>query len=329
MKDLSIICVNWNSVDYLRACLRSIYASTLSLSFEVIVVDNASSDRDVHLLKAEFPEITLIQSSSNLGFVGANNLGYEYSSGSSLLFLNPDTEVVGPALTRMWNELQSVPDAAIVGCKLLNTDLSIQTSCIQRFPTITNQVFDIEWLQLRWPNWKLWGISPLFSTSASPVEVEVVSGAGLMIKRDVFEQVGLFTAAYFMYAEDVDLCFKARRMGRKSYYVPSASIIHHGGGSSWRRTGNCWAAVMQRESILIFCRRTRGHLYACLYRLAVAISSAVRLTVAGLVYPIEKVAGFSGGISSSLQKWWAVLCWAIGAKVERPSAARKQFAEVR
>ena len=150
--ELSIICVNWNSVDYLRECIASIYEFTRGISFEIIVVDNASPEAGVDVLKDEFPGITLITSEKNLGFAGANNLGFKHSTGSYVLFLNPDTKLMEPTITIMLECIKSLPDAGVVGCKLLNTDLSIQLNSIQKFPTILNQVLDTEYLRLRCPH---------------------------------------------------------------------------------------------------------------------------------------------------------------------------------
>ena len=117
--ELSIIFVNWNSTDYLRDCIASIFEYTRGISFEIVVVDNASPSGDADMLAEQFPEITLIKSSQNLGFAGANNLGYRRSSGECLLFLNPDTKLMSAALPVMLRRLQSLPDAGIVGCQVL------------------------------------------------------------------------------------------------------------------------------------------------------------------------------------------------------------------
>lgn len=312
MKPLSVICVNWNSVDYARECLKSLYANTMDLEFEVIVVDNASPDGQATLLEREFPQVTLVRSDRNLGFAGANNLGYEKSSGECLLFLNPDTIVIDRAIVTMLEHLSSLPHAGIVGCRLLNSDFSIQTSCIQRFPTILNQVLDIEWLRQHSRKWRFWGMAPLFSEHEAATEVEVISGACLMIKRDVFKKVGLFSREYFMYADDVDLCYKIRKWGLTSYYVGSASIVHHGGGASRQRKTSHWAAIMQRNAILTFYQKTRGHVYALTYRTAVGLIALVRLILIAFVYPIRKMTGGGDNLFLAFGKWAAIFRWAIG-----------------
>jgi len=312
MSELSIIIVNWNCIDYSRDCLSSIFSTDRSLDFEVIVVDNASTKGDPDTLKAEFPEIRLLKNKENIGFAGANNVGFLESSANYLLFLNPDTLVIGNALSEMLNRLKALPDAGALGCKLLNSDGTIQTSCIQRFPTIWNQMLDFEALQYRWPQWKIWGIAPLFEESRVPVPVEVISGACLMVRREAFESAGQFSREYYMYAEDVDLCYTIRSLGWNCYYAGGAQVIHHGGGSSKVRATNHWSTIMTRKAILQFCRKTRGPFYSMLYRVAVGVSATGRLV---LLLPMTLMPGnksSNGDVRATISKWTAILKWSLG-----------------
>src|SRR2546428_6330789 len=191
--DLTIIIVNWNSADYAIDCVKSISSSTQDLGFEIVIVDNASSDRSCEILQKGLPNVRLVRSPKNIGFAKGNNLGVQFASGRNILFLNPDTRVLGRAINSMYRSLECSPVVGAVGCKLLNDDLTTQTSCIQPFPTLLNQLADIEWLKVRLPHLKLWGIGPIFETSDGiPLPVEAVSGACLMVKREVFARVGLF-----------------------------------------------------------------------------------------------------------------------------------------
>jgi GT2 family glycosyltransferase len=306
--DLSIIIVNWNSVNYLRECLASIYANCEGLRYEVIVVDNASPQRDIDQLAAEFRAMILVKSAANLGFAGANNLGFRHSSGKHLLFLNPDTQILGRAIQTILSHAKELPRAGIVGCKLLNTDGSTQTSCIQRFPTILNQALDVEFLQLRWPQVRLWGIAPLFADKPAAAKVEVVSGACMMVGREVFQRVGGFSEDYFMYAEDLDLCYKVMKGNFDNYYIGDAEVIHHGGKSSGQREVNQWATQMKFRSILHFCKKTRGPVYAGLFRLSLAVTAFCRLVLIAVVFPFVKAAT----LKSVFSKWRAVLRIALG-----------------
>ena len=230
--DISIIIVNWNSRDYLRKCLDSVPAGIKGLEFEIVVIDSASFDGCAQMLRKHYPEVRFIQSDRNLGFARANNAAFLASTGNCVLFLNPDTELRGLAINLMREQLLALPDAGVVGCKLLNSDGTVQTSCIKSFPTLLNQFLDAELLRKLFPRSRLWGMSALLDNSDASAEVEVVSGACMMLRRLDFERIGMFTTDYFMYSEDVDLCLKSRKAGLKNYCVLSAVVVHHGGGSS-------------------------------------------------------------------------------------------------
>lgn len=313
MKALSIIIINWNSVEYLKKCLQSIYCQNNNLDFEVIVVDNASYDGCDEFIRNEFPQVEFIQSKENVGFARANNLGYEYSSGRNLLFLNPDTEILDSAINKMYSYLESLTDVGAVGCKLLNTDLSVQTSCIQPFPTILNQALDVEYLKLKFPKLKLWGITPLFFNDGNPEEVEVISGACIMTKRDVFEKIGMFSTDYFMYSEDVDLCYKIWQAGYKAYYINDAEIIHHGSGSSGKKQDNYFSILSMKESRMKFLKKTRSKFYANLYRLSIIIISLFRIILILSMLPINRYLGKDFyDLRYSFKKWKKILRWSFG-----------------
>ena len=201
--------------------------------------------------------MVFVQSKVNVGFARANNLGVRHAKGHNLLFLNPDTEFVENSLDVLLGHLATLPQAGALGCKLLNSDRSVQTSCIQSFPTVVNQILDSDFLRRRFPRSRLWGMAPLHSERLSPSQVEVISGACLLMKREVFERVGGFSETYFMYGEDLDLCFKIQQAGFHNYYVPDTSIIHYGGGSTRQSVSN-FSAVMMRESVFRFFSANRG-----------------------------------------------------------------------
>lgn len=309
--DLSIIIINWNSSEYLRECLKSVYNETKNLDFEIIVVDNASSDGCECILEKEFPSTIFVQSKENIGFGKANNLGFQHSAGRNLLFLNPDTKIIGPAIYKMYNYMETIPDAGAAGCKLLNSDESIQTSSIQVFPTILNQILDVKCLQVRFPNLKFWGIDPLFSENSIPKEVEAVSGACLMIKRHVFEKIEKFTTDYFMYTEDIDLCYKIHNAGYKVYHIGEAQVVHYGGGSS-RKHKNALGVVLMRESIFKFFQMRKGKLSAILYRFSLSITSIIRLSLIGILISLPVTHDDKFKFRFALNKWKNILRWSLG-----------------
>jgi GT2 family glycosyltransferase len=309
---LSIIIVNWNSLGYLRKCLTSLYTHIRDLSFEVIVVDNASPESGIETLNLDFPNVVVIKSDINLGFAGANNLGFARSSGEYVLFLNPDTELVDNTFKTMLDQSLALPDAGVIGCKLLNSDLSIQTSCIQTFPTIPNQLLDYEYLRLRWPSCYFWDIGALFSESNQPVSVEVISGACMLLRRDVFERAGMFTVDYFMYAEDLDLCYKVKSLGFRNYYIGQAQVIHHGGRSSNLVNVSNWSIIMRFKAVHKFCVKRQGSLYGSLFRATMGTAALFRVVLLSLAKPFARNDLRKQTIKQSTSKWWAVLKWSYG-----------------
>ena len=310
MLDLSVIIVNWNSKAYVRQCLTSLFKYRPNTSMEVVVVDGASFDGCDEMLAREFPTVEFVQSKTNVGFARANNLGVRHSKGRNLLFLNPDTELVENSIDVLMRHLATLPQAGAVGCKLLNSDRSVQTSCIQSFPTVFNQIVDSEFLRRRFPRSRLWGMAALHTDGQEPSEVEVISGACILTKREVFETVGGFSESYFMYGEDLDLCFKIKQAGFRSYYVPETSIIHHGGGSTQQSVSN-FSTVMMRESVFRFLSTNRGVASAILYRAAMVATSFVRML---LIIPLLAVSDnqvVRHG-TGSLRKWKAILRWSCG-----------------
>lgn len=311
MPDLSIIIVNWNSADYLRACLSTVYQHTRGISFEIIVVDNASPDDCETMLAAEFPEVVLIRSAENLGFARANNLGFQYAKSPMLLFLNPDTEVHDDVLTRMTLWLTEHPAFGAAGARLLNTDKTLQESCVQAFPTILNQVLDSALLRRHFPASRLWGMQALYRPSGTVEPVDAISGACFLTSRKSFEAAGQFTEDYFMYSDDLDLSYKINRAGFKVAFLGDCEVTHHGGKSSERQSGQ-FAAVLQRESMEQFFRMTRGRVYGILYRATMCAAALARVIAAGCLLLFGSLARKQSAGRSALKKWTAVLAWSFG-----------------
>jgi GT2 family glycosyltransferase len=302
MTDLSIIIVNWNSTGFLLKCLESIYPYSHESEFEVIVVDNASPDGDIGMVRGRYEDVVVIESPVNVGFARANNLGFRASRGEYVVFLNPDTVLINPAFDLMLRQVRSLPAAGAVGCTLLNEDHSLQTSAIQTFPTILNQLLDVNIVRNRFPGCHLWNIAPLFAASTEPCPVEVISGACIMFRREVFAQIGQFSEEYFMYAEDLDLCYKAAKAGFTNYYIPQGRIIHYGGKSSVRRK----AVVMKWSSILQYVAKHRGYSYQLLFRAAMTCSALARVITLIALVAVSRAARRESA-RAALLKWWLIL----------------------
>ncbi len=307
--ELSIIIINWNSAEYVKKCLRSVFENTKGIDFEVIVIDNGSFDSCQRMILDEFPSILFFQSSANLGFAKANNYGSEKATGEYLLFLNPDTEIIDDAIWGMLSVIKSLPDAAALGCKLLNSDKSIQASCVQPFPTILNQVFDSDMINRWFPVLSACNVE---YSKKEPAKVQMISGACMMIRKKVFEEVEKFSPEYFMYTEDLDLCYKTYQAGYSNYYTGAFSVIHHGGGSSHRREENSYANIQMRASIFKFLEKTRGKLYAGTYRKAMLLNGIMRFGILSLGLVVSQLIGRESKCRSSLIKWKGIIRWTLG-----------------
>lgn len=310
---LSVIIVNWNSAHFLGPCLRALYTNLQDLAFETIVIDNASFDGSGELLRTSFPAVRFIQSRVNLGFGGANNLAAGVARGRALLFLNADTEVQNDAIQQMLSCTESLPDPGAIGPRLLNSDGSLQTTCVQPFPTILNHLFAPSLLRRTFPRSRLWGNEALYRDDGSAVAVQGIVGASLMMRRDTFWDLGGFSTSYFMYAEDMDLCLRAMRGGRVNYYVGSAHVLHHGGGSSAASSDGYWSAVTLRKSLFEFMRIHRGSYYAVGFRVATATCAILRISLLCAAAPLIHGRKSRRDLRYAAGKWVRILGWAVGA----------------
>jgi hypothetical protein len=311
MIDLSIIIVNWKSADYLRACLTSVFQHTEGICLEVIVVDNASADGCEAILEKEFPSVRLIALTQNVGFSRANNIGYVLSSGENLLFLNPDTEVIGNALSGMTAWLRSHPRVGAVGARLLNSDGTLQESCVQAFPTILNQMLDSNLLRRRFSTWELWGTHALTDPRRQPIEVDAISGACFMVRRSVFEKVGRFSEGYFMYSEDLELSYKIRQAGYTVVCLTDSEVVHHGGKSSSKQYDS-FTDILQRESLAQYFLSTRGRIYSAFYRIAICACALLRVMIAACLLPLSGQSLDGKSPRAVIHKWRKVLGWSLG-----------------
>ena len=226
---VSIILVNFNGARFVEKCLQSIYDRTRDCRFEVIVVDNASTDGSREIIQDQFPLAKLVWNRENVGFSKGNNLGAQSAGGSKLLFLNTDAVLVNDMVSILARFLDDRSDTAVVGPKLMFEDNSYQLSA-GRLPNVLVELVDKIWYQL---DRKLHGfIAPLnnalFSTARA---VGWVTGACMMVRRDVFEQINGFDENIFMYYEDKDLCKRVGDVGWKVVLYPEARVVHLLGGS--------------------------------------------------------------------------------------------------
>ncbi len=254
--DLSIIIVNWNTRELLRDCLASVYEQTWPVGLEVIVVDNASSDGSVEMLEAQFPQVTVIANDTNVGFAAANNQGMEIARGRYVLLLNSDTVVLDGAIDKALAYAQRHPEAAVVGCRVLNADRTLQNTCFM-YPSVLNMTLAASYLYKLFPRSRFFGRERMtWWPRDDEREVDVVTGCFMMVRREAIEQVGMFDTNYFVYGEETDWCYRFKAAGWKVLFTPEAEIIHLGGASSRKIRP---AMILQlRASVLYFMKKHRG-----------------------------------------------------------------------
>lgn len=219
--DLSIVTVTYNSEKYIKKLLDSLDKFIPERS-EVIVVDNNSSDNTLNILKSR-KNIHLIENDSNDGFAKGSNKGAEEARGEYLLFLNPDTDIIDDSINSLLDFIKNTSDAGVVAPTLIEPSGKIQPS-VRNLPSIIRA---LEQYYLGVKN----SYDAYVPEGNTPIEVESVFGAAIMMKQEVFEKIGGFDERYFMYFEDLELCKKIRELGFKIYYLPKTKFIHVVGGS--------------------------------------------------------------------------------------------------
>jgi len=257
--DLSIIIVNYNTREILRRCLRSIFQQNHRVSLQVVVVDNASRDNSPGMVRKEFPQVFLLENDRNLGFSAGNNRGLPHAQGEFILLLNSDTVVLPGTLENMVTFARRNPEAGILGCKLVRPNGELDWACRRGFPTPLVAMFKFLGFHRVFPRSRLVGrYNMTYLDPDQTYEVDSVVGAFMMIRRSVLDEVKGLDERYFMYGEDLDLCFRAKQADFRVYYVGQNQIIHIKGASS-RKESFRMNYHFHRAMILFhrkhFCRR--------------------------------------------------------------------------
>ncbi len=273
---LSIIIVNWNTRDLLSTCLYSIELNPPPATYELIVVDNASQDGSQEMVQRCFPDITLLSNSSNPGFASANNQGIRQSTGRFILLLNPDTIILPGAFAALIDALDMEPGAGAAGAMLINPDGSLQVSSFPA-PTLSREA------------WRLFHLDSLRPTAIYPpdhwkrhvpFEVDTAQGACLLLRRDALEEVGLLDEAFFMYSEEVDLCYRLRLGGWSICWTPAARVVHFGGQSTKLIAADMFTQLYRAK--LHYIHKHFGAFRGVCYKGVLLVASAVRVALTPL-----------------------------------------------
>ncbi len=246
--DLTIIIVSYNSLDYLKECLDSIFSNPPGSRYEIVIVDNASIDGTSGFIENNYPTVALISNNKNIGFAAANNKAIKSTRSGYILLINSDCEVKGDALDRLVKFIDADPEIGIAGPKIINSDGSIQPSC-RNFPSffgaaahtlLTNIYPDNPFSK----KYKLIDVS-----RDKPFKVDWVSGSCMIIRRSALVDTGPLDENYFMYVEDLDICYRMWQANWKVYYMPDSEILHHTGGSGG---GNIKSSLRMQKSVFYF-----------------------------------------------------------------------------
>lgn len=253
--DLSVILVNYNDRPHLEDCLLSIRKEEQYVDLEIILVDNASTDGSLALVQKSFPNVRLIQNRENLGFSRANNKGFAESSGDFVLFLNTDTALCSGTLKILMDWMKNTPEAGASGPVLFGKEKTFQVSF-----GFKRGFFNEMALKLF--------LNSVYRRKIRRMEtikeVDWVSGACLFVRRKAFEQAGAFDEHFFLYYEDIDLCYRIKNKGWKIAFVPQARVFHEGGAST--SSLSIKSRYIYRESQLYFYRKHNSKLSRILLR---------------------------------------------------------------
>jgi GT2 family glycosyltransferase len=273
--DVSVIIVNWNTREVLHDCISSVYAQTKDIELEVIIVDNASTDGSTEMIRNKFPQVKLIENPANRGFARANNQGIKVAKGRYVLLLNSDTVVVDKAIAKMVSFADDNPSAAVVGCKVINPDGTLQRTCFM-FPSLLNMFLSSTYLYKIFPKSRFFGRERMTWWDRNDVrEVDVVTGCFMLVQRAAIKQVGMMDERFFMYGEETDWCYRFKKAGWRIVFAPVDEIVHLGGQSSRQEQEKM--ILQLRGSILLFIRKHRSFLIYVLGCLLVSLFFSLRV----------------------------------------------------
>jgi GT2 family glycosyltransferase len=276
--DVSIIVVSWNTCDLLRDCLNSIVQQTHQVTFETIVIDNASSDGSANMCVFEFPAVKVIANRQNRGFAAANNQGMQLARGRYTLVLNPDTVILEGAIDRCVAYADAHPDVGVVGCQVLEREGQIQpTSTGFSFPSPWTLFLTLTALPRLFPRSKLFAKPELgWWDRDSERDIDVVTGMFMLVRREAIQQVGMMDESYFIYAEEADWCYRFYKAGWRRVFFPGAKIVHVDGGGKSTSQVNIKMRVQLQKSMMIYYKKNLGTNAWLVAKILYIISNSVR-----------------------------------------------------
>ena len=313
LKDLSIIIVNRNTKELLLDCIGSVYATVPPLSFEIMLVDNASSDGSVEALRRAFPDVGIMSNERNLGFAKANNLAVRQAHGRYVALLNTDAVLTPLSIATIVDFMDRNPKAAICGGQLLNADGTMQNS-IANIPTLATELLNKSLLRRLFPR-RYPGKESRFD---HPVEVESIIGACMVVAKKAIDMVGLLDESYFFFFEETDWCMLMKKNGWSVFFHPQAHIFHLQGRTAKK---NIVAARIEYwKSRYIFFRKHYSSVIWVLLATCLIVKLFVSLLVQLVACPVSRGARTRLGINTRLLFWHLLGCpagWGLASKADQ------------
>lgn len=302
MIDVSIVIVSWNVAELLAKCLDSILASSFDKNkLEIIVVDSASKDNSVAMLRENYPQVNLLAQSENVGFTRGNNIGFRAAKGRYLFMLNPDTEIIGDAISQLVNYLDAHADVGIVGPHTLNSDGTYQSSR-RNFPSKALAFFESTFLQEIAPKAMLDNFYLNQYPADAVIDVGWMQGSALLVRREIFETLGGLDESFVMFFEELDWCKRASDAGWRLVYLGTAKIIHHGGKST--EQAGVKKHIWFQESKIRYYRKHHGAVFAAILWLFLLFNYLWQIIVEG----IKAIIGHKRSLRKErLSIYWQVL----------------------
>jgi len=280
--DVTVVLVSYNTAGLLPKAIVDLRTSAAGLSLQIIIIDNASRDDSVELIRRDFADCTLIENKTNVGFGRANNQALPLIKGRYVLLLNTDAFVSQDTLQKTVAHMDEHPECGLLGVKLVGRDGELQPSC-RYFPTPLNKFLNRTGLNKLFPWVRM--VDEMDWDHASVRACDWVPGCYLLIRREVIDQVGLFDERYFLYSEEMDLCFAAKKAGWKVYYYPDTTVVHLGGESAKSDSeitdSGRQIERLQIESELLYFRKNHG--------VSAVIVHLILTTLGDILLPLKRL----------------------------------------
>ena len=281
---ISFVIVSWNASSYLRKCLSSIYCNSIKSEFEVIVIDNGSSDDSVEMVKNEFPHAKIVETHRNFGFSKGNNIGIKLARGEWLYLVNSDVVVLPNSINLLDAFVRADERIGICGPRILDKNFHLQRSCMGK-PTLWRIFCTVLSLDKMMSNCKIFsGYMMRWWNYSSSMNVDILNGCFWAIRRKAIDDVGLLDEQFFMYGEDMDYCVRLRESGWKVMYCNETAVVHYGGASSDNNPTRFYLEMYKAN--LKYWRKHQGMAAVAVYNSLIIAHHILRVAVRSILLPM-------------------------------------------